>query len=159
MQRVRNSMNLKFSKLNNLIQNFLIKGIMYLTIGKKKTRELTQSLNKMIERAKYGQDPYLRGAPALIILISKSKTAMRNLDAGIAGYHINLAAESLGLGTCWIGFHSILAKYFTAVRSASGILKKAQILASIVIGYPLLKYRKNISRREPQIQFLESNSN
>jgi len=151
LQMIRDAMAKKFKMLYSLANFFLVKGIMYLGIGKKETTRLIESLKHMIERYNKGQDPFLRNAHVLIILVTKTKTAMRNLDAGIAGYHLNLAAETIGIGNCWIGFHSILAKYFPSVKKASRIPNGTYVLASIILGYPLLKYRKNIPRRIPSI--------
>ncbi len=59
------------------------------------------------------------------------RTALYQLDCGIAGEHIVLAAAALGLGTCWIGWFNR--------KKAKKILKippRLKIIALIAVGYP-----------------------
>ncbi len=59
------------------------------------------------------------------------RTALYQLDCGIAGEHIVLAAAALGLGTCWIGWFN--------KRKAKKILKVPpglKVVALIAVGYP-----------------------
>jgi nitroreductase len=53
------------------------------------------------------------------------------LDLGIAGEHIVLQAEELGLGTCWIGWFNI-----RATRKFFKISRKYKIVALLSLGYP-----------------------
>jgi nitroreductase len=63
--------------------------------------------------------PWIQGTPYYLI------------DAGIAGEHFVLQAQSMGLGTCWIGwFNARRAKRFLRLPSD---LRVAQLLA---VGYP-----------------------
>jgi nitroreductase/ferredoxin len=56
-----------------------------------------------------GRFAFIHGAPTLIFIF-KDKRGVGNpdLDCGIAGQNMVLAAHSLGLGTCWIGFGVLL---------------------------------------------------
>lgn len=59
------------------------------------------------------------------------RTALYQLDCGIAGEHIVLAAAALGLGTCWIGwFNKKNAK--KVLRIPPGL----KVVALIAVGYP-----------------------
>jgi nitroreductase len=53
------------------------------------------------------------------------------LDAGIGGEHLVLAAQALGLGTCWIGWFSE-----KKVRGLVGLPKSHEVAALIPCGYP-----------------------
>ncbi len=45
------------------------------------------------------------GAPTVIIILKDVRgAASSDLDCGIAGQNMVLAAHSMGLGTCWVGF-------------------------------------------------------
>jgi nitroreductase len=81
-------------------------------------------------------------APVLIALcaqragiVEMGKTikdrAMYQLDCGIAGEHLVLRAEELGLGTCWIGWFNR-----RAARRALGVPFHARVVALIAVGYP-----------------------
>jgi nitroreductase len=53
------------------------------------------------------------------------------VDIGIAFEHLMLAAESEGLGTCWIG-----AFIEEDVRRILGVPEKVKIVALTPVGYP-----------------------
>ncbi len=57
--------------------------------------------------------------------------AMYQLDCGIAGEHLVLRAEELGLGTCWIGWFNR-----RAARRALRAPFHVQVVALIAVGYP-----------------------
>jgi len=65
------------------------------------------------------------------------------LDLGIAGEHLVLQAEELGLGTCWIGW--IKPK---AVRRIVGWPRSIEAVSLITVGHPVSKDRKTRSRLE-----------
>lgn len=64
------------------------------------------------------------------------------LDLGIAGGHLMLQAEELGLGTCWIGWIKP-----RAVRRIVGWPRGIKAVGLITIGWPVSKDRKTRSRR------------
>ncbi len=65
------------------------------------------------------------------------------IDIGIAGEHFVLAAESLGLGTCWIGW--INEK---TIRKILSIPSRVRVLSIITLGYPA-KTKDQASERLP----------
>lgn len=87
--------------------------------------------------------PWLKDVPAFIVLCTKtnfavhrlasfiSKVDYRQIDIGIAGEHFVLAAQSLGLGTCWIGWFKE-----KAVKRILKIPSGVKILSLITLGYP-----------------------
>jgi len=65
------------------------------------------------------------------------------LDLGIAGEHLVLQAEELGLGTCWIGW--IKPK---EVRRIVGWPRSIETVSLITVGWPNSKNRKTRPRLE-----------
>lgn len=63
------------------------------------------------------------------------------LDCGIAGEHLVLQAEELGLGTCWIGW--IKPK---KVRQLIGWPRSIEAVSLITVGWPNLTARKTRPR-------------
>jgi len=133
----------------NLFSSKLLCSLFSLFFG----RDRIKLMQAMAAQIQQGNDFLLRGAPVLIILHVKKKTPMRYLDAGIAGHHINLACECLGIGACWIGYHSKLCQLFKSVASASMVPKGHEVVGSLVIGYPAIKYYKTCSRRDPNVDW------
>ncbi|MEN7973564.1 MAG: nitroreductase family protein [Verrucomicrobiota bacterium] len=66
------------------------------------------------------------------------------VDLGIAGEHLVLQAEELGLGTCWIGW--INQK---AVRRIIGWPRNVEPMGLITVGWPVPSERKTRPRFEP----------
>ncbi|MCX6572029.1 MAG: nitroreductase family protein [Candidatus Aminicenantes bacterium] len=68
------------------------------------------------------------------------------LDIGIAGEHIVLQAEELGLATCWMGWFN-----YRKVRKVLGIPRKYKVVAMMPIGYA----EKRPNREPPRKTFEE----
>jgi nitroreductase len=77
------------------------------------------------------------GAPT-VILIFKDVRGVSNpdLDCGIAGQNMVLAAHSMGLGTCWVGFVRPAFEYTGKWRRSLGIEFPYKFANSIAIGWP-----------------------
>jgi nitroreductase/NAD-dependent dihydropyrimidine dehydrogenase PreA subunit len=139
LQRIKLEMAKKFRLVNNLAKSFPIK-----LFVKKEDRA---SLGRLIELWDAGDDPYLRNAPCFLIIYSNvSYFGIPAWDAGIATYNIDLAAQTLGIGTMMNGFYVVTANLFNAVKKASLIPKGYKVLASMCLGYPVIKYKKTVSR-------------
>ncbi|MEX2681979.1 MAG: nitroreductase family protein [Candidatus Sigynarchaeota archaeon] len=146
---IREAMARVFKMLQSLLK--YLYGIVVLWLGKKEARSykssLARTLAKWAEGKDAGEDPFLRTAPTLLIIHSGQKTFMAKTDAGIAGYHAMLAAETLGIGTVWLGFHQVFCGMMGSMRKVSLVPKKHVVLASIGLGYPAIKYKRNVYRR------------
>lgn len=87
--------------------------------------------------------PWLKNAPVIVVLCADtnivthtlapllSKVKYQLVDIGIAGEHFILAADSLGLGSCWIGWFKP-----KKIRRILNIPRNLQILSLISIGFP-----------------------
>jgi nitroreductase len=81
-------------------------------------------------------------APVIILILARidvvahrlggqiQGTAFHLIDIGIAGEHLILQAEELGLGTCWMAWFSA-----RRVRKALRVPRKYKIVAMMPIGY------------------------
>lgn len=77
------------------------------------------------------------GAPT-VILIFKNVRGISNvdLDCGIAGQNMVLAAHSMGLGTCWVSFTKMAFTYSGKWKKALGIAHPYKFVSSLAIGWP-----------------------
>lgn len=146
---IRDAMARQFKQLHSLVKGLY--GFVVLAMGKEEARRSRASLGRIMakwaEGKDAGEDPFLRTAPTLLIIHSKQKTFMAQTDAGIAGYHVMLAAEVLGIGSVWNGFHQTFCGLNGSMRRVSLVPKGHKVLASISLGYPDVKYRRNVFRR------------
>lgn len=78
-------------------------------------------------------------APCMILLLEDTRGAADTaLGAGIAGQNMVLAAQSLGLGTCWIGFVRLLTftRFWPRYKRLLGIHYPYKLKEAILVGYP-----------------------
>lgn len=152
---IAEAMHKKFKIAAWLTQHFPVKQWMRITQTPEKAARNIDGPARLTDSFERGKDLYLRDAPAMIIIHTGNKMEMMHLDAGIAGHHINLACETVGLGCCWIGFHSKLATYFPKIRKLSLIPRKHKVLGTLIVGYPKVKYLRTCPRYNVNINFTE----
>jgi len=99
--------------------------------------------------------PWTADAPVIVVLCADlsliahkiapiiSSIPYYMIDIGIAGEHFVLAAESLGLGSCWIGW--INEK---PIRKILSIPSRVRVLSIITLGYPA-ETKNIVSERLP----------
>jgi nitroreductase len=84
-----------------------------------------------------------RNAPAAIVVCGNPSLSLNPAarlfwvqDCSLAGENILIAAESLGLGTVWVGVHPV-GGFVRVVREIAGLPKRVTPLGLIYVGYPM----------------------
>jgi nitroreductase len=97
------------------------------------------------------------GAPT-VILIFKDVRGVSNpdLDCGIAGQNMVLAAQSMGLGTCWVGFARPAFEYIAKWRNYFGIEFPFKFASSLAVGWPKGKPDGMVARQTHAVDWYES---
>ncbi len=109
---------------------------------------------KLIAEGKLG---LWHGAPTVIaIMVDKRAPGIPALDAGIAGQNLALAAESLGLATCWVSFIKPLGM-IPKWKKRLGIRYPYQLVTSIALGYPKGDPSGMVSRETQAIDWYTEN--
>ena len=90
----------------------------------------------------YGMTKFAAQAPVIVVVLAEldlmahrlgarvQGTQFYLIDVGIAGEHLVLKAEEMGLATCWIGWFDV-----RRVRKALDIPRKYKIAALFPLGY------------------------
>jgi nitroreductase/ferredoxin len=87
---------------------------------------------------RYG--PVLLAAPVVILILEDERAINAGgINIGICGQNMNLVANSLGLGVCWVGFVTVAAQ-IPALAEKLGIVPPWKLISSLCIGYP--KFRQ-----------------
>ena len=119
--------------------------------------EIKEKFSKEAFSGIYFPSKFASKAPVIIVILARLDIIANRIgkqiqginyyliDIGIAGEHIVLQAQELGLGTCWIGWFNI-----RKVRKFFKIPKKYKIVSLIAMGY----YEKK-SLREKKRKKLE----
>lgn len=89
------------------------------------------------------------GAPVTVFIFASPKTVTPVEDASLAAGNIMLTANSIGLGTCWIGFASGLDRDVT-FRAENHVPDDYRLVSTVIVGYP--EHRAEpIHKNEPEI--------
>lgn len=114
-----------------------------------------RSLKRLTDLFYNGDDTFLRGAPCLLIIYTEEKYfRIPQWDAGIASNTIDLAAQTLGVGTLMNGFFVVLANRYRSIRRLVQITRKQSILTAMCLGYPAIRYRKTVFRRPLDVKII-----
>ncbi len=97
------------------------------------------------------------GAPT-VIMIFKDVRGISNpdLDCGIAGQNMVLAAHSMGLGTCWVSFSKLAFQYTMKWKKRLGIKYPYKFVTSLSIGWPVGEPDGIIARPTHEIDWYEN---
>jgi len=98
-----------------------------------------------------GFDSVLRDAPVLVIASSPKEAANGMVDVALALSYLELAAPTLGLGTCWAGLLQGALVSSSAAREALGLPKGHLYHYPMMIGRPKMRYYRLPERRPPRI--------
>ncbi len=90
------------------------------------------------------------GAPALVLVFASPNCLTPMEDGSLAAENMMLAAWSLGLGSCWIGFGKPLM-YVPEVMKELKVPRDHQLIATLIFGYPKKTDMKPTTRQEPEI--------
>ncbi|MCP4603703.1 MAG: 4Fe-4S dicluster domain-containing protein [Proteobacteria bacterium] len=96
-------------------------------------------------------DAVLRDAPALVVASAPRDADNGMVDVTLALSYFELAATTLGLGTCWAGLLEWALLSSSASREALGLPKGHPHHYPLMVGYPKAKYYRLPERKAPKI--------
>jgi len=148
-----------FKKLNATAEKTFLRTALKL-IGKdeldKYYRLYYPTVRKAIEQWEgSGTDKLFHGAAAAIIVGSKPGATCPAEDSLLATQNILLAAHSMGLGSCLIGFAVSAMKEAPAIKRAIDIPADETVYAVIALGYPDESYETVAGRKKVELRYFE----
>jgi len=134
------SVALYFKKLNRLSEKRFLRTFLKL-IGKGELDYYYREYHDSVEEAlnewdKEGIDRLFHGATAVIVIGSKPGASCPAEDALLATQNILLAAHSMGLGSCLIGFAVESMRSDISIKRSMGIPDDERVHSVIALGYP-----------------------
>ena len=93
-------------------------------------------------------------APQIIVIVSEDKSGFERVNGGLAASRMELLANSMGLGVCYIGFFERAVMYNSKIRELIGMKDDEEFILSFVLGYPNVKYNRTINRKTPDVRFI-----
>ena len=148
-----------FKRLNSMAANPFIRTSLKM-IGKGELaayfRDHYESVKKALEEWEHeGKDRLFHGATAAIIVGSRTNASCPGEDALLATQNILLAAHSMGLGSCLIGFAVAAMKKDPGIQRAIGIPAEETVYSVIALGHPDETYHKVIRRKKVGPRYFE----
>ncbi len=98
-----------------------------------------------------GKDAVCRQAPHLILAYTSDDIPTGSIDTNIALSYLELAAPSLGLGTCWAGFLNLAARFWAPLKEEIDLPPGYTMHGAVMVGYPMYTYHRLPLRKEPKI--------
>ena len=111
------------------------------------------NMQEKLERQKLKHDAFLRGAPVLIVAHARKESlvSLAGIDSANALTFLDLAANGLGLATCWAGYVYIMANTFPPVMKALALPEDHAAYCAIMLCYNKFKYHRIPCRKAPRI--------
>ncbi|MCE5328185.1 MAG: nitroreductase family protein [Planctomycetaceae bacterium] len=100
-----------------------------------------------------GTDLILRGCPHVLVAYAREGDAMAAGSCTAALTTAELAAATLGLGTCWAGFLHMAMIFSPAAREVLALPAGHVMHGALMIGHPAEQYHRIPPRKEPDVQW------
>ena len=91
-------------------------------------------------------------APVLILVIGTKNNALTDYDCSMCAENMMLAAQSLGIGSCWIGGAAVIQQSEELMEELK-IPRNYKIVAPLIFGYPKTM-PPTPEKREPEILWI-----
>ena len=101
----------------------------------------------------FGFDAVLCSAPALIVAAAPEEDFNGTVDLTLALSYLELAAPSLGLGTCWAGLLKRALVQSAELREFLGLTPELTHFYPMMLGYSQSKYHRLPQRKPPVIHW------
>mgnify|MGYP006303362751 CR=1 FL=1 len=108
---------------------------------KKELTELKDSFSNLFEERAMGKMPIFRKAPCVICIAAPTKSTTSLEDCTIAQTYMMLYGETIGVGSCIIGYAQYAHK---KIEKRLAVPKGYSIFAVTIFGYPRFTYRNTI---------------
>jgi nitroreductase/NAD-dependent dihydropyrimidine dehydrogenase PreA subunit len=146
-----------FERLNKKAENMLLRKFLALfgarTLDHYYTNYYSSVKTAIEQMEKENRDRLFHGAPAVILIGSSPGATCPKEDAMLAAGNILLAAHTMGLGTCLIGFAVAAMHVDRSIQKELEIPESETIHAAVALGYPAETYQRITGRKKPVIRF------
>lgn len=117
--------------------------------------EIADGLNmpRAIRRWEAGTDVILRGAPVLVVTHAEKTDRTAPAACITALAYMELAAVSMGLGSCWAGYFHAASMSFPPLVKALALPDGHHSFGALMLGYPRFAYKRQPLRNPPVISW------
>ncbi len=111
----------------------------------------TMHFNLIVAAWESGVDRICRGAPHVIVAHAPASHFASQPACLIALTYLELAAYSMGLGTCWAGYFNAAAVNYPPMARALNLPQGHQCFGAMMIGHPKFRYHRVPTRKSPSV--------
>ena len=111
---------------------------------------ISKAVRKPIDDA--SKDPVFYFAPVIVFVVG-TKLATYADDCPMVCQNIMLAAHSLGIGSCWVGY-GLLALQDEEVKQALELKDDEQVFGPILLGYPKGEFPKAPRKKVATVKWI-----
>ena len=109
------------------------------------------AIDAYVEKDAEGVDWFFYDAP--LAMYFHASLVADPADPFIAATYAVLAAQSLGLGSCMLGFPGQFLKYSSKVKAKYHLPRRMQSGLAVVFGYPRISHRRTLVRRLAEVRY------
>ena len=113
-----------------------------------------ETLRMIHEAALRGEDRLFHGAAAVIVVMDKPLSAEPGANAYIAASRMELAAQSMGLGSCYVGLFIRAGRIQPELFRPLGLTEEYAPCLALAIGHPAFNYLRTVPRKPLSVQWL-----
>ncbi|MEI8196030.1 MAG: nitroreductase family protein [Phycisphaerae bacterium] len=110
-------------------------------------------LARLVAAHDAGRDLILRSAPLLLIAHAPTASYNPTVDCTIALAHVDLLANTFGLGGCWAGLLMAAVNGHAPLRAALDLPAGHGAYGALMLGYPKLQFARIPPRRELRVSW------
>lgn len=99
-----------------------------------------------------GIDRFFFKASAVVILVAKKDDPWAKTDGSIAYGNMDMMANTLGLGTCFVGMFEIAGGVDGKLFESIGIKEDEMPFVTFAVGEPRVKYRRTAARKKTDLK-------
>lgn len=110
-------------------------------------------LKNVVSKCQNGVDLILWDAPCLAVVHETAKNAS-SVNGNIAATYFDLAAATLGLGCCWLGYFHAAAAHSEEIQNLLTVPSGHRIKGAIAFGYPKYKTFGIPKRKSSRVTWL-----
>ena len=111
------------------------------------------NMERVVAAHEAGIDTICRGAPHVMTAHGLKEDRTSHAACVIAMTYLDLAAPSLGLGTCWAGFFNAAAMFWPPMKEDLALPEGHESYAAMMVGYPKYRFHRLPLRNTAEISW------
>jgi len=109
-------------------------------------------LKRYVGHVDRGEKGYCHGAPLVFLVHGQKLSPTMAEDCCFATYHLILAAETLGLGSCLIGYITSALAHTKTTRKAVELPAGHHVYSTLAVGYPAERFFRLVPRNPANVR-------